>query len=347
MATPDDPRASDPPSGGSSGDAAATNAVASRIRALVAELEAEALRDVPSDERALASGPAVRRAIKRGEFRALRPISRRSDRLTASLARLSAELADRLIDLEAHVRALEAGSTTGSGGVPDDEGSRAGVPDSYYWRFETAMRGSTEAIDARLRQYERFAVRWREEAGPGPRLWIDVGAGRGEFAEILREWGWDVLGVETSLEAFEACREKGIDAVLADGIGFLEAYGGRGPTVVSAIQVIEHLPAATWLRFFRAARRALVPGGRLLVETINPLNVASLSSHFFADVTHTWPMHPEVGRLMAEEAGFDRTETVFLNDDERGNAQDFALIAEVASADTEEMVDPAPSHGAR
>ncbi len=335
MGTPDESHAS--------GDVAATNALASQIREMVAALEADAFRSLPADERALASGPAVRRSIKRAEFRALRPISRRSDRMTAELASLSAALADRVVELEAHVRALEAASRSASApDAPADAGDAAeAVPDSYYWRFEAAMRGSAEAIEARLRGYERFAVAWRDDAGPERGPWVDVGAGRGEFAALLREWGWNVMAVETSLEAFEACRQKGLDAVLADGISFLESHPGPGAAVVSAIQVIEHLPSALWLRFFRAARRALAPGGRLLVETINPLNVAALSSHFFADITHTWPLHPEVGRLMAEEAGFEDVQTVFLNDDERGNAQDFALVARVAEP-VEATVDPDP-----
>jgi SAM-dependent methyltransferase len=335
MSTSDDSSASEPSPTDASGDVAATNAVASRMRALVEELEAEALRAVP-DERALSARPGLRRAIKRAEFRLLRPLSRRSDRLTSDVARLSADLADRLVDLEAHVRALEAqlGGRSGTGPASTSaDATTVSVPDSYYWRFEAAMRGSPEAIDARLRQYERLAVAWREGSGDARPLWVDVGAGRGEFAEIVREWGWDVLGVETSLEAFEACRARGIDAVLADGISFLEGHEGREPTVVSAIQVIEHLPAGSWLRFFRAARSVLGPGGRLLIETINPLNLGSLSSHFFADITHTWPMHPEVGRLMAEEAGFDRSMVMFLNEDERGSAQDFALVAEAGRED--------------
>jgi SAM-dependent methyltransferase len=322
--------------------------LADALRALADRLDEQAYVSVPGDEPALASGGGLRRRIKLLEFRLLRPFVRRSDRTAAQLATLTAELADAVTRLDDAVRrvdvsaALAARSTEPPVGPRRDEPSI--VSDSFYWRFEAEMRGSPDLIEARLRQYERFAVPWREEAGRGPALWIDLGAGKGEFGSVLRGWGWDVLGVETSPEAFEASRAAGIDAVLADARSFLEAYEGRAPSAVSAIQVIEHLPPPDWLPLIHAVHRVLEPGGHLLLETINPLNVNALSQHFFADVTHTWPMHPEVARLMAEDAGFDRAEIVFLNADHRGNAEDFALVATKAPGATDAATpdEPAP-----
>jgi cyclopropane fatty-acyl-phospholipid synthase-like methyltransferase len=136
-----------------------------------------------------------------------------------------------------------------------------------------------------------------------------------------------VHGVDASPEAVEACRERGIDASLADALEFLDDYDGPAPQGISAIQLIEHVPKESWLGFFHRAYKALGSGGALLVETINPLNLEALSASFFADVTHTWPTHPEVARLMALHTGFDRAEILFVNEDQRGNAQDFALWA--------------------
>ena len=99
---------------------------------------------------------------------------------------------------------------------------------------------------------------------------------------------------------------------------------------MSAVQLIEHLPKDRWLWFFRAAHRALRPGGALLVETINPLNPQALASSFFADVSHTWPANPHALRIMAEQAGFASPRIVYLNQDHTGNAADFAIWARVA-----------------
>ena len=126
--------------------------------------------------------------------------------------------------------------------------------------------------------------------------------------------------------AVAACRAEGIEAeagVLPDCLLGLEEV----PAAISAIQVIEHLPRAQWLRFFRQAHRALADGGGLLVETINPLNPRALSTWFFADPTHLWPAHPATLEIMAESAGFQEIEILYLNPDGAGEAQDFALWA--------------------
>jgi SAM-dependent methyltransferase len=314
-----------------------TDALRVALRDLEAQLRDAITQAVPAGEPSLAATSRYRRALKLRQFRLMRPVSRRYDRLAADLAGLAAGLAERLSSTEADVRRLQR-AVVEARAVADDDGAApepreasGTVSDSYYWAFEGRMRGSAESIVDRLRGYEDEAIRLRADAGEDHPLWIDLGAGRGEFASLLREWGFRVHAVDTSAEAIEACRAAGFDATLADALEFLDDYAGPPPRVVSAVQVIEHLPKDRWLRFFELARRRIAPGGSLLVETINPLNLDALTSSFFADVTHTWPAHPEVARLMAEHAGFARSDIVFVNDDHRGNGQDFALWARAPS----------------
>jgi cyclopropane fatty-acyl-phospholipid synthase-like methyltransferase len=108
--------------------------------------------------------------------------------------------------------------------------------------------------------------------------------------------------------------------------------GPPAPDAISAIQLIEHLPRARWLELFDGIVRALRPRGALLLETINGQNVAALADHFFADVTHTWPGHPETLRLMAEHVGFEDVEVRFEHPDGRGSAQDVAIWARKPAA---------------
>jgi SAM-dependent methyltransferase len=316
------------------GEGGSTDALRVALRALETQLHDAISESVPAGEPSLSTGSRYRRALKARQFRLMRPVSRRYDRLAADLAGLAAGLAERLSSTEADVRRLQRSlaeleqAERGTGdAVRESMDASETVSDSYYWAFEQRMRGTAESIEWRLRRYESYAVALRAAAGQDHPLWIDIGCGKGDFASLLREWGWRVHGVDTSPEAVEACRSAGFDATLADGLAFLDDYDGPAPLGLSAIQVIEHLPKDRWLPFFERARKILAPGGGLLVETINPLNVEALTSSFFADVTHTWPTHPEVARLMAEHAGFASVEIVFVNEDHRGNAQDFALWA--------------------
>jgi SAM-dependent methyltransferase len=282
----------------------------------------------PSDEPGLHSGSKLKRGIKRREFRLLRPISRRSDRLAAELARHTRALADelalamtRIEILQTEVRRLTPGPSTVA-----STGSERMVDDGYYWSFEQQMRGEGPLIESRLRQYEPLAVGLLDEIGreEAP-LWIDLGCGRGEFLRILGEWGWNALGVDSSSHAIERCRQEGLHAILGDALDYLTNHRGGSPVAISGIQLIEHLPKFGWIDFLKAAHELLSPGGAILLETVNAQNPRALSDTFFADVSHTWPAHPETLRLMARHVGFDRLELLFVNHDGSGHAMDYAM----------------------
>jgi O-antigen chain-terminating methyltransferase len=275
--------------------------------------------------------------------RSARPATRRYDRLAADLATIAADLASRLADaeeearkargdyerLELELRALTPPATPSSASAVWGE-----IPDGYYWAFEQRMRGSSDSVEHRLRGYEDLVAPLREglqaEGDAAPR-WIDLGCGQGEFCELLRGWGWDAEGVDGSPAAVEACRARGIDATLADVLAYLESRTDDPVGGISAIQLIEHLPRRSWVHLFEEIHRALAPGGALLLETINGQNPEAIADYFVADVTHTWPGHPETLRLMAEHAGFADVEVRFLHEDHRGRAQDVAIWARRAA----------------
>jgi SAM-dependent methyltransferase len=202
------------------------------------------------------------------------------------------------------------------------------LPDAFYWRFETALRGSPEAVTEKLGAYRDVAAKIRDRHGADA-LWLDLGCGEGAFMELLRGWGWRVRGMDHSPQAVEACTARGLDAVEGSLPGFLLDVDGEAPAAISLIQVIEHLPTETWLPTLRYAERLLAPGGSIVIETIDPRNPEALHA-FFADVTHTWAAHPGTLEVMAGFAGFAETEVIGLNPGDDGRPQDFALIARKA-----------------
>ena len=237
-------------------------------------------------------------------------------------------------ELEALSRRLaSAGGVTGVAPAPTPETAAAAVPapdaalpDAFYWRFEAALRGSQESIEQKLLQYRDLADQLRVEHGGSP-LWLDLGCGEGQFLALLQGWGWRVLGMDISPQAVATCEERGIDAVQGTLPDFLLTYEGEAPAAMSAVQVVEHLPPASWLPLLQYSQRALAPGGALILETIYPLNVDALANWFFGDITHTWPANPETLRVMAGFAGFDSVDVRLMNPDEDERPQDYALIA--------------------
>ena len=327
------------------------------LHVLIAQLQSDQSSDLPAEEPYLDSRSMLKGGVKRGVFRATRPATRRYDRLATDLASVSLELAEQLetanadidrlrgdIDRLDHAVGFLRSSAASADGLPGPGMAAATrqIPDAYYWAFEARMRGSSASLLDRMRGYERLAVSLREElhtlanaddVDPRP-LWLDLGCGLGEFVELVREWGWRVEGVDNSPHGVEACRARDIDTTLADVSEFLATRRGEAPAAISAIQLIEHLPRDGWIELFERTHDVLADGGAMLVETINGLNAEALTAYFLADVTHTWPGHPETLTLMAEHAGFERVEVIFMNPDERGNPQDFAVWARKAARRT-------------
>ena len=77
------------------------------------------------------------------------------------------------------------------------------------------------------------------------------------------------------------------------------------------IQVIEHLSPQGQLDALAAASVAVAPGGRLVIETVNPLSLYVYGHALYLDPTHTRPVHPLYLQFVAEQAGFTDVEIAF------------------------------------
>jgi O-antigen chain-terminating methyltransferase len=107
--------------------------------------------------------------------------------------------------------------------------------ESVYTAFENRFRGSREEL--------------RKRQAPDADLFrgldpvADLGCGRGEFLELLREAGVAARGVDSNRNAVLECREKGFDVVQGDLLEFLRTHDDGSLGGVFAAQVVEHLRA--------------------------------------------------------------------------------------------------------
>jgi len=244
-------------------------------------------------------------------------LSERADTAAAANERaqqLLRELEERLTRVE---RRGGAGVASAPPVTVAAQPAAAALPD--YFAFESRMRGSVDAIRERQRRY----VDDLRAAAPV----LDVGCGRGELLQLLREAGVEARGIDADADMVAYARGEGLDVEQADLVEFLgrQEDGSLGGIFMG--QVVEHLPASVLVRALELAAAKLRAGGVLIAETINPLSPLALR-HYFADLTHAQPLVPETLELLARQSGFAQTELRYLNEPaERLTEPDDPVIA--------------------
>src|SRR6476659_776447 len=230
-------------------------------------------------------------------------LSERADAAGASNERaqqLLRELEERLTRVE---RRGGGGAATVAPPTVAAQPAAAALPD--YFAFESRMRGSVDAIRERQRPYvEDFRA-----AAPV----LDVGCGRGELLQLLREAGVEARGIDADADMVAYARGEGLDVEQADLVEYLERVDDGTLGGIFMGQVVEHLPPPVLVRALELAAAKLRADGVLVAETINPLSPLALR-HYFADLTHAQPLVPETLQLLARQSGFTATEIRYLNE---------------------------------
>ncbi len=185
------------------------------------------------------------------------------------------------------------------------------VADAGYLAFEDAFRGSREEIKSRVSIY---VPKFRDAgAGVEAAAILDLGCGRGELLEVLRENGLKASGVDSNHAAVEQCRARNLDVVAGDLFETLRKTPDATLGGVAALHVVEHLPYPIVLELLDEIVRVLRPGGIAILETPNPNNVLVGASTFYVDPTHRNPVHPQTLQYLFEARGFVRVEALMLH----------------------------------
>ena len=194
------------------------------------------------------------------------------------------------------------GSSAPAGFAPAEDGDTED-DGSAYIGFEDVFRGRHEDIAERQRSYLRYFEGVAEV--------VDLGCGRGEFLELLREQGIPARGVDANPEMVARGAERGLDVARADALGYLRALPDASVGGLFSAQVVEHLEPRYLARLLAAMHRVLRPGGRAVIETINPASWSAFFSAYLRDVTHRQPLHPDTLQHLLRAAGFTAVEVVY------------------------------------
>ena len=178
------------------------------------------------------------------------------------------------------------------------------APDAFkYVGFEDRFRGSEDEIRRRLADYVPYFK--------GASDVLDVGCGRGEFLDLLKQAGVTARGLDINPEMVEVCRARGLDAAAGDALTYLNSLPDESLGGLLAIQVVEHLEPSYLQRFLQAAFYKLRPGATLILETINPACWVAFFESYIRDLTHVRPIHPETLQYLLHASGFSTVDVVY------------------------------------
>lgn len=131
---------------------------------------------------------------------------------------------------------------------------------------------------------------------------VDLGCGMGFCVLALESMGFQAAGVERDASQLEACRRLGAPVIESNDLAAV-IDERPGLVLITALDILEHVPLEQQPRILHSAHRSLAPGRRLVIQLPNAASpIASIWRHI--DWTHTSSFTTiSLGHLL-KDAGF-------------------------------------------
>ncbi len=167
--------------------------------------------------------------------------------------------------------------------------------DYSYFVFEHRFRGDEATIKQRLQKYIPYFQ--------GCRNVLDLGCGRGEFLELLREHQIEGHGIDTNQMMIETCRKKDLQVYEEDVMDHLRSLPDYSLDGIFSAQMVEHYSPGVLKHLLQCCFEKLQSQKFLVIETQNPQSLYALS-HFYRDMSHVKPVHPDALTFLLKSTGF-------------------------------------------
>jgi O-antigen chain-terminating methyltransferase len=182
--------------------------------------------------------------------------------------------------------------------------------DAFYMSFEDRFRGPRHEIKERISFYLPYI--WESNASAPDLPVLDLGCGRGEWLELLRDVGVPARGVDVNSAMLALCRQRHLDVIQADVLEYLRSLPDDSQNAVTGFHIIEHLPFDTLMDVLTETQRVVAPGGLVILESPNCKNLIVGACSFNIDPTHRNPIFPDTAKFMLDRIGFERIEIEYL-----------------------------------
>jgi O-antigen chain-terminating methyltransferase len=167
--------------------------------------------------------------------------------------------------------------------------------DYKYLVFENRYRGDETTIKHRFQAYIQYFQDCHDV--------LDLGCGRGEFLELLRENDITGYGVDVNQVMIEYCRRKDLRIQEGEALEHLQSLPDNSLDGIFSAQMVEHYSPKSLQQLLQVCFEKLQHQRYLIIETQNPQSLYALS-HFYRDLFHQKPIHPDALQFLLKSVGF-------------------------------------------
>gem|GEM_PF-7007338 len=175
----------------------------------------------------------------------------------------------------------------------------------FFKELSERFRGSEADILQRNRIYSDILRSVGSANSDAPIL--DIACGRGEMLHVVNDLGLQAIGIDLNDDQIAYCRSKSLEVYKSDALGFIKSRGTASLAAITTTHFVEHLEFDYLVQTLRESFRALRPGGGIIIETPNPLNLVVSTVQFYMDPSHRNPIPMNLMQLLLEKIGFEVT----------------------------------------
>lgn len=173
--------------------------------------------------------------------------------------------------------------------------------------FDDYLRVALGEEAQSTRKFKQFEHNYRSIFPPDRQAFVlDIGVGRGEMLSCMKDWGYaNYLGIDISPTTISFCQRLNLNCQqVDDSTRFLLEHPATY-SVITLLDVLEHIKKEHVIAFLRAVRVALAPDGAVIIQVPN-LQAPDGQLHRYNDITHEvgYIEHSLAQVLMA--SGFER-----------------------------------------
>jgi O-antigen chain-terminating methyltransferase len=214
-------------------------------------------------------------------------------------AHLETQINNAKRDLD-NIRRMASTQAPTASALPSAPQAPVVIDDALYISLEDHFRGDKATVHQRQMEYLPYISGIVSDQFP----LIDLGCGRGEWLQVLKENGIPARGIDSNTACVAECIEHGLSASMGELLDTLTQLPDASCGSITMFQVLEHLPFDVVVNVLRESRRVLIPGGVFIGEVPNSETLRVGASTFWIDPTHQRPLFPAVLAFLASSVGF-------------------------------------------